>query len=136
LMNLIGNAVKFTANGSVCVRCFIDSTSTPSDGDVNLKFEIKDTGIGLAPSDVDLLFVPFQQADNSSTRRFGGTGLGLSISRQLVKLMGGVIGVTSEPDRGSTFWFTIPVRPFTSKESKQVGLAVPELLRLLTIPLQ
>ncbi|KAF8912937.1 dual-domain HisK/Mak2 protein kinase [Gymnopilus junonius] len=119
LMNLIGNAVKFTASGSVRVLCFIDSNTTPSTDEVNLKFEIHDTGIGLSASDVDLLFVPFQQADNSSTRRFGGTGLGLSISRQLVKLMGGAIGVTSEPDRGSMFWFTIPVKVYNAVESKK-----------------
>ncbi|PPQ67388.1 hypothetical protein CVT25_005967 [Psilocybe cyanescens] len=118
LMNLIGNAVKFTANGSVRVMCYIiDNNTTSTGGEVNLKFEIHDTGIGLSASDVDLLFVPFQQADNSSTRRFGGTGLGLSISRQLVKLMGGAIGVTSEPDHGSMFWFTIPVKVYHAPES-------------------
>ncbi|KAF9473185.1 hypothetical protein BDN70DRAFT_997771 [Pholiota conissans] len=119
LMNLIGNAVKFTASGSVRVNCSIDTGALSTPDNVHLKFEIHDTGIGLSASDVDLLFVPFQQADNSSTRRFGGTGLGLSISRQLVKLMGGVIGVTSEPERGSMFWFTIPVKTYTAEESNK-----------------
>ncbi|KAF5392631.1 hypothetical protein D9757_002167 [Collybiopsis confluens] len=138
LMNLIGNAVKFTARGSVQVTCVVDGSQTSSNAtdEVSLKFTIqsaiplllkahsdepffRDTGIGLSPSDVELLFVPFQQADNSSTRRFGGTGLGLSISRQLVKLMNGVIAVESELDIGSKFWFTIPVKVFNSEESQK-----------------
>ncbi|KAI0271645.1 histidine kinase [Gloeopeniophorella convolvens] len=120
LMNLIGNAVKFTPGGSVKVLCSVDKEVLPNkSGDVNLKFVIEDTGIGLSSSDVDLLFIPFQQADNSSTRRFGGTGLGLSICRQLVKLMGGVIGVHSELEKGSVFWFTIPVKIFTSEDSQK-----------------
>ena len=82
--------------------------------------DYRDTGIGLSEADVELLFVPFQQADNSSTRKFGGTGLGLSISRQLVKLMGGDIGVKSQLGIGSMFWFSIPVKIFESEESKKV----------------
>ncbi|KAF5355680.1 hypothetical protein D9756_004007 [Leucocoprinus leucothites] len=122
LMNLIGNAVKFTSTGYVRVNCSaeqfeqdMDSTDKPT----LLKFDIFDTGIGLSASDVELLFVPFQQADNSSTRRFGGTGLGLSISRQLVKLMGGAIGVYSELNVGSQFWFNIPVKLYSSDETRK-----------------
>lgn len=144
-MNLIGNAVKFTANGSVKVLCSVDNkTIKPADGVVNLKFTIRfihstysrllltaltcrDTGIGLSASDVEHLFVPFQQADNSTTRKFGGTGLGLSICRELVKLMSGVIGVQSEPGKGSVFWFTIPSKPFSSAESRQALLGIENI---------
>ncbi|TFK40893.1 dual-domain HisK/Mak2 protein kinase [Crucibulum laeve] len=127
LMNLIGNAVKFTASGFVRVICSVDKIPATSPDEVNLKFDIQDTGIGLSASDVDLLFVPFQQADNSSTRRFGGTGLGLSISRQLVKLMGGAIGVHSELNIGSMFWFTIPVKIYKSEESQKSALDLEQL---------
>ncbi|THU88468.1 hypothetical protein K435DRAFT_830560 [Dendrothele bispora CBS 962.96] len=119
LMNLIGNAVKFTAQGFVQVTCSVENPTTSAEDEVILKFVIHDTGIGLSQSDVELLFVPFQQADNSSTRRFGGTGLGLSISRQLVKLMNGAIAVESELHVGSKFWFTIPVKIYNSEESQK-----------------
>ncbi|THH17217.1 hypothetical protein EW146_g3550 [Bondarzewia mesenterica] len=135
LMNLIGNAVKFTSSGSVRVLCSVDKqTLTATEGEVNLKFVIQDTGIGLSSSDVDLLFVPFQQADNSSTRRFGGTGLGLSICRQLVKLMGGVIGVHSELGKGSVFWFVIPTKIFDSPESRQITSSIDHLRAQLLKP--
>lgn len=119
LMNLIGNAVKFTAQGSVKVICSLDETGHHAADEVSLKFVIRDTGVGLKQSDADMLFVPFVQADNSSTRRFGGTGLGLSISRSLVRLMGGAIGLTSNINIGAEFWFTIPVKIFKSEESEQ-----------------
>ncbi|TFK30704.1 dual-domain HisK/Mak2 protein kinase [Coprinopsis marcescibilis] len=138
LMNLIGNAVKFTAQGHVRVNCSVDTAvktvPSNSDHDLNLRFEIQDTGIGLTASDVEHLFVPFQQADNSSTRRFGGTGLGLSISRQLVKLMGGAIGVHSEPNSGSTFWFTIPVKINHSAETEEYSQDIVKLKHVLMDP--
>ncbi|KAF8349828.1 hypothetical protein F5887DRAFT_942564 [Amanita rubescens] len=133
LMNLIGNAVKFTARGFVRVNCSVEE-SVSAEGEVTLKFEIRDSGIGLSAADLEQLFIPFQQADSSSTRRFGGTGLGLSISRQLVKLMGGSIGVQSELNVGSLFWFTVPVMIYNSEESHKSLQDVERLKSALLVP--
>ncbi len=103
LLNLIGNAIKFTASGHVVVRCTVDRP----EGDFTIvRFSVSDTGIGVSTESAAKLFAPFAQADDSTSRRFGGTGLGLSISKQLVELMGGDIDVDSRAGAGATFWFT------------------------------
>ncbi|KAI8580682.1 hypothetical protein K450DRAFT_235482 [Umbelopsis ramanniana AG] len=111
-LNLIGNAIKFTKNGDVQVNCQLDSRDTHQDGVyATLRFEVIDTGIGIAPEQQKGLFEPFAQVDGSTTRLYGGTGLGLSICLQLIQLMSGSIGVISEgKSKGSTFWFTVQVK--------------------------
>ncbi len=104
LLNLVGNAVKFTESGSVEVRV---SARNPEDHVSELEFSVSDTGIGIPPGKQQAIFEPFAQADGSMTRRFGGTGLGLSISAKLVALMGGTIEVESRPGKGSCFRFSI-----------------------------
>jgi PAS domain S-box-containing protein len=115
LMNLAGNAVKFTHQGHVVLRL-------RAVGD-HVRFEVEDTGIGIAPDVLDSLFEAFTQADRSTTRRFGGTGLGLAISRRLTTMMGGDIGCRSRPGSGSTFWFTarLPPLPTTTDGSELAG---------------
>ncbi|TWU06887.1 Sensory/regulatory protein RpfC [Symmachiella macrocystis] len=108
LINICGNAIKFTEHGSVTiVACLVDN---PGD-EPKMRFDVIDTGIGIARHKIDTLFSPFTQADNSTTRQFGGTGLGLTISKRLTKLLGGDISVQSTAGRGSTFSITVATGP-------------------------
>jgi len=120
LLNLTGNAVKFTPNGQVALHC----TLLRRDGDaLVLQFSVHDTGIGIDPAAQEAIFSPFTQADSSTTRRFGGTGLGLTICRQLVALMGGALVVDSTPGRGSVFSFSLPLQVSTEASATAVCAA-------------
>ena len=103
LLNYVANAVKFTESGQIAIRCRTESDDRQS---VLVRFEVQDTGIGIAADALPRLFTPFEQADNSTIREYGGTGLGLAITRKLAEQMGGGAGVESMPGAGSTFWFT------------------------------
>jgi PAS domain S-box-containing protein len=130
LLNLVGNAVKFTDAGEVALcAAVIDESSNAA----LLRFEVQDTGVGIAPESQTAIFDSFVQADGSTNRRYGGTGLGLAISRQLAELMGGEIGLESEPEKGSTFWFTarltkLPASVHTAWQANDGLHGVPILL--------
>lgn len=129
LMNLMGNALKFTETGSVTVRVKVKDKA--SDKTI-LCFEVIDTGIGMSEETASRLFNPFTQADSSTSRKFGGTGLGLSISKRLVELMGGRIGVESKEGRGSTFWFEIPTEE-VSTDATTIELPSLDGLSVLSV---
>ncbi|MEO6421119.1 MAG: ATP-binding protein, partial [Candidatus Nitrotoga sp.] len=120
LLNYTSNAIKFTDAGEIVVRARIIETQSLG-ADILVRFEVQDSGIGISAKQIVHLFQPFHQADASTTRKYGGTGLGLAISRQLAEMMGGEVGVTSQPDKGSTFWFTARlgrgVKPFKADQT-------------------
>jgi signal transduction histidine kinase/CheY-like chemotaxis protein/PAS domain-containing protein len=103
LLNYAGNAIKFTEHGRVCIRAHTEDIGQQK---TLVRFEVEDTGIGIQPEALARLFTPFEQADNSTTRKYGGTGLGLAIAKKLANLMGGDIGAESLPNQGSKFWFS------------------------------
>jgi PAS domain S-box-containing protein len=125
VVNLVGNAIKFTDEGEVALKVRVDAVEG---GDRILHFTVSDTGVGIPPEKLKLIFEPFSQADTSTTRKYGGTGLGLTISTRLVEMMGGKMWVESEVGRGSEFHFT--ARVGASEKTIEVGMiAPPEILR-------
>ena len=127
LLNLVGNAIKFTDQGEVVVCVMHDNASN------EVRFEVRDTGVGMSPEVQSRLFRAFTQADSSTTRKFGGTGLGLAISKRLVELMGGQMGVRSLEGEGATFWFTLPYQPSDATEERIAHGREPATLRVLVV---
>lgn len=132
LMNLVGNAIKFTSVGCVSIEVSIDTIQPVKNGYINLHFDVIDTGIGIAQDKQVHIFDVFSQADSSTTRKFGGTGLGLAICKQIVELLGGKIGVHSELDAGSRFWFNLPLQQNVQpKQPQSLNINTPDLHVLL-----
>ena len=119
LMNIAGNAIKFTQKGEVVIHVFLEKEDSSH---VTIRFEIKDTGIGIPEDRLNRLFQSFSQIDSSTTRQYGGTGLGLVISKQLCEIMGGEIGVESKENAGTTFWFTCVFKKKEKQKESQSAL--------------
>lgn len=130
ILNLAGNAIKFTEKGEVSIQISLSSETTE---EVRLRVEVQDSGIGIAPDKQASLFSPFVQADGSITRKYGGTGLGLSISKRLVELMGGEIGLHSTVGKGSTFWFTVRLEHARQQMARPMPLVSLQGRRILIV---
>src|SRR5205807_5644039 len=135
LLNLVANAIKFTDAGEVVVRVEVAGDPAP-EGEVGLRFTVRDTGIGIPRDQQERIFRAFEQEDTSTTRKYGGTGLGLTIASRLVALMGGQITVESEPGRGSTFAFTarFGLQPRTPETTASLGDRSPSPVMLRDLP--
>ncbi len=120
LLNLVGNAIKFTERGGIRVHARWSAGTMPC----MIRIEVHDSGIGISPQQLDIIFDPFRQADNSTTRRYGGTGLGLAICRELITRMDGKIDVTSTPGEGSCFYFEVPL-PLARESDRSFATAEP-----------
>ncbi len=123
LVNLVGNAIKFTEKGEILLLVRQVSRQTPQGDQTLLHFSVRDTGIGIPAEKISQLFQAFNQADSSTTRKYGGTGLGLAISKKLVKLMHGEISVVSEEGKGSDFFFEVPLVVAPDDESREEEIA-------------
>ncbi|MFN4325532.1 MAG: PAS domain S-box protein [Azonexus sp.] len=130
LVNFLSNAVKFTEQGSIILHGSVVSEDANR---IIVRFAVRDTGIGMTAEETGRLFQPFEQADISTTRKFGGTGLGLAISRRLVELMDGRIGVDSTPGKGSTFWIELPLDKVAGQRQRQVAAILPATSRVLIV---
>ena len=128
LINLTSNAIKFTAQGQVLIRVNLVSETS---GEAQVRFAVRDTGIGIPSDKLGRLFEKFSQVDSSTTRTYGGTGLGLAISKQLTEMMGGKIGVQSEAGKGSEFWFTVILAKQISQPVSERAFAIPKPISTL-----
>jgi PAS domain S-box-containing protein len=136
LINLVSNAIKFTEKGSIIINVTPEEDNE-QENEVHLKFEVKDTGMGISEKNQKKLFIPFSQTDNAFNNNISGTGLGLAICKNLVKLMQGEIGVTSEISKGSSFWFTIklskPIKPNDKNENDDINPSDHKPLNILLV---